>query len=84
LFPAAITGKKTQRIDLFFLILVFNFGLAEANEKEAERVSEQLQSAGISSSGADGAASFVQSGNSCFLHCSAKGFLFLMCACFKK
>ncbi|KAF9681012.1 hypothetical protein SADUNF_Sadunf06G0181400 [Salix dunnii] len=36
--------------------------LKEANEKEAERVSEQLQFAGISSSGADGAASSVQSG----------------------
>ncbi|KAL9400073.1 hypothetical protein Peur_009034 [Populus x canadensis] len=36
--------------------------LKEANEKEAERVSEQLQSAGISSSGADGAASYAQSG----------------------
>ncbi|CAK7352948.1 unnamed protein product [Dovyalis caffra] len=35
--------------------------LKEANEKEAERVSEQLQAVGISSSGADGAAS-VQSG----------------------
>uniref|UniRef100_A0A6N2L1F8 Translation machinery-associated protein 22 n=1 Tax=Salix viminalis TaxID=40686 RepID=A0A6N2L1F8_SALVM len=36
--------------------------LKEANEKEAERISEQLQFAGISSSGADGAISSVQSG----------------------
>ncbi|GMI97932.1 hypothetical protein like AT5G11900 [Hibiscus trionum] len=36
--------------------------LKEANEKEAEKVSEQLQSAGISSS-ADGAASSAQPGN---------------------
>ncbi|KAG5244146.1 translation machinery-associated protein [Salix suchowensis] len=36
--------------------------LKEANEKEVERISEQLQFAGISSSGADGAVSSVQSG----------------------
>ncbi|KAJ6745749.1 TRANSLATION MACHINERY-ASSOCIATED PROTEIN 22-LIKE ISOFORM X1 [Salix koriyanagi] len=36
--------------------------LKEANEKEAERISEQLQFAGISSSGADGAVSSVHSG----------------------
>ena len=64
MFPAAITDKKTKRIDFF----IFCFGLAEANEKEAERISEQLQFAGISSSGADGAVSSVQSGNFCFLY----------------
>jgi len=42
--------------------------LAEADEKEAGRVSEQLHSVGISSIGADGSASSVHSGNFCFLH----------------
>ncbi|KAB5514097.1 hypothetical protein DKX38_028003 [Salix brachista] len=37
--------------------------LKEADEKEAERVSEQLHSVGISSFGADGAVSSVQSGD---------------------
>ncbi|GLT85546.1 hypothetical protein SLE2022_037340 [Rubroshorea leprosula] len=36
--------------------------LKDANEKEAEKVSERLQSAGISSAGADGAVSSAQSG----------------------
>ncbi|GLT25577.1 hypothetical protein SLA2020_006980 [Shorea laevis] len=36
--------------------------LKDANEKEAEKVSEKLQSVGISSAGADGAVSSAQSG----------------------